>query len=169
MGVTPKQLAISKVKSFTTTSSKRATTLAGKAIVGGIVQVSKDGFVGLTVQVLSASEIWMLKSLPDKSGGGWVILKLTKSVDPSHIVTSPVSRGVSEVGATSGVEEASAVGDASRVGEAAGVRDSLAAGSVGVFWIMASLQSVRSRSSFEFESDGSASKSKGPATPAGHV
>lgn len=47
----------SYVKSFTTAPSKLTTTLAGKVTEAGIVQVSKDVFVGLTAQVLSRSAI----------------------------------------------------------------------------------------------------------------
>lgn len=146
----------SKMKSFTTAPSKRATTLAGKVTRGGIVQVSNDGFVGFIVQVVSISAISTVKVFPVKSGGGSTILKLIRLMPVSHMVTLPESTG------------GRGVGEAWAVAEAAGVGDVLAEGSVGVNWGAVTPQYRRSRSTLEAESDGSASKSNGPTVPLGH-
>src|SRR5688572_30176321 len=83
----------SKVNSFTTAPSKRATTFAGKVTRGGIVHVSREGFVGFTEQVVSLSAISTVRVLSVKSGGGSTIRKLIRLIPVSHIVTLPESTG----------------------------------------------------------------------------
>jgi len=156
------------VKSFTTAPSKLTTTLAGKVTKGGIVQVSKDRFVGFTAQVVAISAISTVKVLSVKSGTGSAILKLIKFAPRSHMVVWPVSRDGGAVGDILAVGEACAVADAAGVADTVGVRDVFAAGSVGVNWGAVTPQSKRSRSAFEAESDGSDSKSRGPITSWGH-
>ena len=158
----------SKVKSFTTAPSKRATTLAGKVTRGGIVQVSRDGFVGFVAQLVSVSAISTVNVFPVKSGSGSTILKLIRLIPVSHIVTLPESTGGGGVGDISTVGEARAVAEAAGVGDSTGVGDMLAEGSVGVNWGAVTPQYKRSRSPLEAESDGSASKSNGPTVPLGH-
>jgi hypothetical protein len=107
-----------------------------------MVQVSRDGFTGFTAHVLSNPEISAVRVWPVRSGGGWVIRKLIKSVVPSHIVTSPVRSGDSSVGGFSGAEEASTVGEANKVGDSAGVGEALSAAGVGVLKSDVSEQSL---------------------------
>ena len=156
------------MKSFTTAPFKLTTTLAGKVTKDGIVPVSKDGFVGFTVQVVSISAISTVKVLSVKSGTGSTILKLIKFAPRSHIVVWPVSRDGGAVGDIVAVGEASAVAVATGVADLMGVGDTLADGSVGVNWGAVTPQYKRSRSPLEAESDGSASKSNGPTVPLGH-
>ena len=82
----------------------------GKVRGAAVVQVSKEGLIGLTAQVLSCSEIRTIRVLPVKSGADSTILKLIKFIDRLQLVTSPVSRGGRGVGDISAVGEACAVG-----------------------------------------------------------
>jgi hypothetical protein len=128
----------SEVKSFTIAPSNCTTTVIGKVRGTVVVQVSKEGFVGLTAQVLLCSEIRTIRVFPAKSGADSTIRKLIKFRDRSQLVTSPVSRG------------GGGVGDISAVGEAGTVGDILVGNSVGVGWEIPG-QNRASNSSFEAE------------------
>jgi hypothetical protein len=129
------------VKSFNCAPSTWTTTLIGKIRGATVVQVSKEGLIGLTAHVLSCSEIRTIRVLPVRSGAGSTILKLIKLIDRLQLVTSPVSRGSSGVGEIAAVAEACIVG---------GI---LVGSCVGVSWEITA-QNCPSNSSFEAEYNG---------------
>ena len=153
------QPILSILNSFTKTSPRYTTTVAGKVRSGGSVQVIRDRLVGLIIQLLSCPAISTFSVALVKSGGVSTSLKLIKFPPVSHIVTRPVNRGdpvgaIVAVAAT--VEEASTVGVSAAVGELVTV----IAIRVDVGGTMP--QNKRSRSPFVAEKDGSESKSLGP-------
>jgi hypothetical protein len=147
--------------------------LAGNVISGGRVQVNKDGFVGLTAQVLSVSLMSAVIVFPVKSGAGSTILKLIKFEPVSHINTLPVNTGGREVGELSKVGEAVIVAVAAKVGDAATVGEAVAGAGVGVAG-GATPQNCASRSAFEADAmdeevENSPGISASMTIPSGHV